>query len=368
MDTLAGSLNRSIRSLLCKVMRNAFSRPRELAFLIRIFFANLRAAKVRQAYENGGLHIPPFLIASITSQCNLRCHGCYATVNEACRAPAAQLSADGWDDLFAQAQDAGISFILLAGGEPMLRRDVAECAAHYKSMIYPLSTNGLLIDPGWIRFFSANRNFVPFLSLEGDCDTTDRRRGAGVYNRLMQSMELLHKARLLYGVSVTVTNENLDMVTGDSFISLLSSLGCFIVLYVDYVPADGQSEHLTLSEADRLLLKERADAIRACRKLTVISFPGDEAAFGGCLAAGRGFFHINAAGGTEPCPFSPYSDTNLKDHRLLEALRSPLFTKLRSSGMLAREHMGGCALFGQDNAIKAMLSDINSETGSLNDE
>ena len=70
----------------------------------------------------------------------------------------------------------------------------------------------------------------------------------------------------------------------------------------------------------------------------LISFPGDEVLSGGCLAAGRGFFHINARGGVEPCPFSPYSDTNLAECSLEEALDSPLFRHLRERGLLEQEH------------------------------
>ena len=69
---------------------------------------------------------------------------------------------------------------------------------------------------------------------------------------------------------------------------------------------------------------------------------------GGCLAAGRGFFHINPYGGAEPCPFSPYSDINLRNVSLRQALRSPLFQKIRAASVLAASHSGGCVLFEQD--------------------
>ena len=87
-------------------------------------------------------------------------------------------------------------------------------------------------------------------------------------------------------------------------------------------------------------------------ELVFISFPGDEKTSGGCLAAGRGFFHINAYGGAEPCPFSAYSDTSLKEVPLEEALESPLFLKLQSSGTLIGEHTGGCVLFEQEELVK----------------
>ena len=91
------------------------------------------------------------------------------------------------------------------------------------------------------------------------------------------------------------------------------------------------------------------------QEMVFIAFPGDEKSSGGCLAAGRGFFHINAMGGAEPCPFSPYSDVSLKNMTLKEALKSPLFQKLQENGNLEKEHIGGCVLFEQEEQVKQLL-------------
>ena len=88
--------------------------------------------------------------------------------------------------------------------------------------------------------------------------------------------------------------------------------------------------------------------------ILILSFPGDEKSSGGCLAAGRGFFHINSHGGAEPCPFSPYSDTNVRDCPLSEALGSELFRKLRDGGLLDNDHAGGCTLFAQRSEVEKL--------------
>ena len=90
--------------------------------------------------------------------------------------------------------------------------------------------------------------------------------------------------------------------------------------------------------------------------MVFISFPGDEKSSGGCLAAGRGFFHINSHGGAEPCPFSPYSDINVKNTSLRQALRSPLFTALREQNVLLEDHSGGCVLFERRETVEALLA------------
>ncbi|MBQ6454392.1 MAG: hypothetical protein IJJ14_08575, partial [Coriobacteriales bacterium] len=77
----------------------------------------------------------------------------------------------------------------------------------------------------------------------------------------------------------------------------------------------------------------------------------------GCMAAGREFFHINSHGGAEPCPFSPYSDVNVKETSLREAIASPLFNRLQSEGVMSGEHVGGCVLYERRDQVEAILQD-----------
>lgn len=57
--------------------------PRESAFMVKFAAASRKASKIRAEEEKNGVHIPPFLIASITSSCNLHCAGCYSRCNHA---------------------------------------------------------------------------------------------------------------------------------------------------------------------------------------------------------------------------------------------------------------------------------------------
>lgn len=56
-----------------------------------------------------------------------------------------------------------------------------------------------------------------------------------------------------------------------------------------------------------------------------------------------------------PCPFSPYSDVNVKDTSLREALHSSLFMKLQSSGTLMEDHAGGCVLYENRDVVERYL-------------
>ncbi|MBO4337001.1 MAG: hypothetical protein J5842_02910 [Lachnospiraceae bacterium] len=129
------------------------------------------------------------------------------------------------------------------------------------------------------------------------------------------------------------------------------------MIYVEYVPVTEESSHLALSDAQRDHLIAKVSRIRADhQEMVFVSFPGDEKSFGGCIAAGRGFFHINTHGGADPCPFSPYSDVNVRDTSLKEALRSKLFTRIIEEDLLADDHKGGCVLFEKREQVEAQLA------------
>lgn len=354
---LEAYLSNGVENIIKGAIRATLKYPKESKFLIQYTQASRKAGIKRASAEAAGTHIPPFLIASITIQCNLHCKGCYARENHSCHdgAGAGQLSAAQWGIIFEEASEMGISFILLAGGEPLIRKDVILEAANYQNILFPVFTNGVMIDQ-YITILDNYRNLVPILSIEGDASLTDNRRGEGMYQILMSRMELLQKRGILFGASITVTTENLNEVTSDLFLRELTARGCKAVIYVEYVPVNQETAGLAPGEHERNQMNRRLHELRSqMEEMLFISFPGDEASSGGCLAAGRGFFHINASGGAEPCPFSPYSDTKLPDVSLHDAMQSPLFQKLRSEEILMKEHIGGCVLFEQEETVKELL-------------
>ena len=350
-------LSQGVEDIVKDALAASLKNPKETAFLLSYALAAKRAANARQQHATAGRHIPSFLIASITNRCNLHCAGCYARANHICDDDANEslLTDEDWARIFSQASQIGVSFILLAGGEPMLRRGVLESAAKHREILFPVFTNGTLLSDGALELIDTNRNLVPIVSIEGDETQTDARRGEGTYRKLTANMEKMHEKGILFGASVTLTTENIQTVTGEAFLNRLRTLGAKVVFFVDYVPADPGTEALAPGDAERDYLANRLDALRAAQdSMIYVAFPGDEQFSGGCLAAGRGFFHINPTGGAEPCPFSPVSDTNLKRVTLLEALDSPLFSRLRASELLNGHHSGACALFGKDEELAAM--------------
>lgn len=355
---LQNYLSNGVENIIKDALRASLKNPKEILFLRRFSKHTRKASMIRQKHAENGQNIPAFLIASITSSCNLHCTGCYSRANDACsdNAPLNQLSSDEWSDIFLEAKELGISFIVLAGGEPMIREDVIVKASNYPEILFPIFTNGTMINDDYLKLFDKNRNLVPILSIEGDEEVTDSRRGEGVYSKLVDSMELMNKNNIIFGASLTFTKGNLSTLLSDEFIQRLHDFGCKVIFFIEYVPVDGETVELAPSDIERELLFNEINRLRKdYDNMLFLSFPGDEKTSGGCLAAGRGFFHINSHGGAEPCPASPYSDINVKDTSLLEALNSKLFKSLRDGGLLIDDHDGGCVLFEHEDEVKRLL-------------
>ncbi len=348
-----------VENIVKGAVRATLKDPKESAFMARYALTSRESSRRRAVLNEQGEHIPPFLIASITSSCNLHCAGCYARENHTCsdEEAYAQLSAEEWDAVFREAKDLGIGFILLIGGEPMMRRDVLEKAAKIPEILFPVFTNGTLLNDSYIQLFDKSRNLLPIFSIEGGEKKTDERRGNGIYRNLIRVMDRLSESHLIFGASITVTTSNLSEVVSNDFISVLQKRGCKAVIYVEFVPTTERDAGLAPQDAERVFLKNKLMELRErYQEMLFLSFPGDEKSSGGCIAAGRGFFHINSHGGAEPCPFSPYSDINVRDTSVREALHSKLFAALQEGDVLMEDHPGGCVLSERKNQVEKMLA------------
>lgn len=344
--------DRSIRRLFLDALRLNTRRPGMAVFLLRTLVRQRRAARARRAWERRGTHVPPFAIVSITHRCNLRCKGCYARAHRS--KPEREMSNTRLRGLFAEAEELGISIVLIAGGEPLTRPEILGIAAEFPGIIFPLFTNGLLLDGSMADAFRRVRHVIPVLSLEGDMRQTDERRGQGIYARILERMALLRERGVFFGASFTLTRENFDTVLDRGRIAAMLDAGCRLFFFVDYVPVQDGTEDLALTAAQRVECSTRLARFRAELPGLFIALPGDEEQYGGCLAAGRGFVHINPAGALEPCPFAPFSDASLIGTPLKEALNSPLLREIRAHSGELTETRGGCALWARRDWVSSL--------------
>lgn len=351
-------LANGVENIVKNAIRTSLKNPKESLYLLKFSKHAKNATQIRKEYEKENQNIPVFLIASITSRCNLHCAGCYSRANDICNdnTPFNQLTDNDWGEIFNQAKDIGISFIVLAGGEPLIRKDVIIEATNYPEILFPIFTNGTMLDEDYLGLFDKNRNLVPIISIEGNKKDTDLRRGNGVYNQVIESMNTLKKNNIIFGASLTFTKGNLSSLLSNDYINQLHDYGCKVIFFIEYVPINEETKEFAPGDDERELLLSEINRLRnEYSDMLFISFPGDEKTSGGCLAAGRGFFHINSHGGAEPCPASPYSDINVKNTSLIEAINSNLFQSLRNGNLLLDDHEGGCVLFEHKEEVEQLL-------------
>lgn len=353
------SLELSILDTLRQISRMTRCGPRLMLRAVKLLVRQHRAARVRQQHAAEGLQVPPFAIFSVTSQCNLNCFGCYANVLHQ-HSARDEMDEERIVNLFSEASQLGVSVMLLAGGEPLQKTRLLQMTQNEPGILFLLFTNGSLLDHLAIQQLRKQPHVIPVLSIEGSEPATDARRGQGTHARIAAAMQELKRARIFFGTAITLTGENFGHATAREHVQSLITQGCRLFFYINYIPVVPDTQHLTLSRLQVKELDRRLGEYRHQLPSLFIAFPQDEVSLGGCLAAGRGFFHINAVGDLEPCPFSPYSDRNIRDGSLADALQSPLFLRIRTSGKSLDETGGQCALWEQRAWVEGLLSPRDS--------
>jgi MoaA/NifB/PqqE/SkfB family radical SAM enzyme len=354
-------LNRGIRIFFSEFVRVSLRHPAQALFYSRTVLRQLAAARRRKELARQGLHVPPIAIFSITDRCNLRCKGCYA---QAIRREGPEELADArLRGIVAEAAGLGVSFFVIAGGEPLTRPAILDITRDHPQVVFLLITNGLLLDQELIRRLAGQPNTVPVLSLEGTRAQTDERRGRGVHEVLERRMRELKAAGVFFSISFTVTRENFPVLTDPGFIRRAVAQGCRLFFFMEYTPIREGTDEWVITGEQRESMRGLVAGFRRRFPAVFVAVPWDEEQTGGCLASGRGFVHINAGGDLEPCPFAPYSDTNLKRLSLREGLRSPFLAAMRERHDGFAETEGGCALWKRRDEVRALLASCAVQGG-----
>ena len=275
------------------------------------------------AREKYQCNIPWAILMDPTSACNLHCTGCWAAEY----GNKLNLSFEDLDSIITQGKELGVYLYIYTGGEPLVRKKdlIALCNKH-SDCVFLCFTNSTLIDEEFADEMLRVKNFVPAISLEGFEAANDSRRGDGVYQKVMHAMQILRDRKLPFGISTCYTSVNCNDITSEEFIDQVIGMGAKFAWFFHYMPVgqDAAPELLPTPE-QRKMVFEKIRGYRSTKPLFTMDFQNDAEYVGGCIAGGRRYLHINAAGDVDPCVFIHYSNANIHDVSLLDALRSPLF-------------------------------------------
>jgi MoaA/NifB/PqqE/SkfB family radical SAM enzyme len=310
----------------------------------------------KQKIEELGVNIPFTILIDPTSACNLRCEGCWAGA----QTKHDTLSFELLDRILTEAKELGIYWIVMSGGEPFAYPHLFEIAEKHNDMAFMIYTNGTLINDETADKIAELGNIAPAISLEGWKEQTDARRGEGVFDKIVSTMDRLHKRGVLFGVSLTMTKENYKEATSDEFIEFLINKGAIYGWSFHYIPI-GRNPNLDLmlTAEQRAYLVNRVRHLRTHKPFMLMDFwnDGENVTPKGCIAGGRNYFHITPSGAVTPCAFAQFTCDNIKEKSLLDVLKSPLFAAYQKRQPFCKNHLRPCPIIDNPDALKEIVKE-----------
>ena len=310
-----------------------------------------------------GCNVPWAILLDPTSACNLHCTGCWAAEY----GPKMRLDLGTMDSIIRQGKALGTHMYIYTGGEPLVcKGELMTLCRRHPDCEFLAFTNGTLIDEAFCQEMLQVKNFVPAISLEGFSAANDSRRGQGVFDKVQQAMKLLRSHHLPFGVSTCYTRENCQDISSDLFFDMLIQAGALFAWFFHYMPVGtGAVPGLLPTPAQRKMVYERIRHFRQTKPIFTMDFQNDAEFVGGCIAGGRKYLHINAAGDVEPCVFIHYSNVNIHTHTLLEALKSPLFLAYHHGQPFNDNMLRPCPMLENPACLREMVTRSGAKSTDL---
>ena len=323
--------------------------------------ASLKGSAVQdEMAEKYNCNIPWAILLDPTTACNLNCTGCWAAEY----GHQFNLSLEDIDSIVKQGKELGTYMYIYTGGEPTVRKkDLMKICEMHPDCEFLAFTNGTMIDEEFCREMLRVKNFVPAISLEGFETANDGRRGSGVYQKVRRAMKLMKDHKLPFGISTCYTSRNFEDISSEAFYDMMIESGALFVWYFHYMPVGkGAVPQLMPTAEQREEMYHRIRHFRQTKAIFGMDFQNDGEYVGGCIAGGRRYLHINAKGDVEPCVFIHYSNVNIHDCSLLDALRSPIFQAYHDSQPFNENHLRPCPMLENPERLPQLVK----ETGAVN--
>jgi len=323
-------------------------------YIVNRYFVWNSLGSIRASFErNESLSPPENITFDVTSRCNLRCEGCWAGEYSKTKDLDAKLIMKILDEA---RYKMGINYFAVTGGEPFLRKDLLGILGKYIDCSFTVYTNGVSISDDTIRKLADLGNIWVLFSLEGNEERTDRRRGRGVYKKIMETMDKMKKAGVLFGFSVMPVRDNIDYLGGDEFIDAMIAKGCMWGAYFSYIPVGTDpNTDLMPTPQQRNKLRYSQYRHRNTKPIFLFDFWNDGPEVGGCMAGGRKFVHITNDGDIEPCVFIHFAVGNIKEMTLTESMKTPFFTAIRKAPPYEGNLLRPCMVIDRPDVLRDLV-------------
>lgn len=296
--------------------------------------------KIDEARKKYGV-IPGFIVLSPTSKCNLHCTGCYAAV------PGTKFNTLPYDVVDRICDECynkfNQRFMTISGGEPFLYRDSGKTLfdiwKKYDQMFFLVYTNGHFITPEAAKKLAELGNVTVAISVEGMEKETDERRGKGAFRKVMKAFKNLRDAGVPFGISVTTTKKNVDILLTEEFYDFyFKKQGVSYMWQFQIMPVGhgARAMELTITPEQRLKLYRSWEKFLKEDRYSIADFWNSGVLSDGCVAYAKdgGYLYINWDGKITPCVFVPYWVHNINDlyaegKSIVDAINSDFFKRGR---------------------------------------
>lgn len=255
----------------------------------------------------------------LTFRCNLRCQHCYVSHGHTGIPGMQELTTEEARDLIDQMVEMGTLWLLLTGGDPLLRRDFLEIYTHARrrGLLVSIFTNGTLITNRIADYLAEWRPFNIEITLYGYTqETYERVTGIpGSYARAMQGIERLDQRGIPYKLKTMVMTLNQHEFADIQDFARQKGAGFRYDPYINPVlNGDRQPLSLRISEEDVIQLEQIVDnrnlTIQMYRDAIQAHNPDDRYLY--TCAAGVRSFHIDPYGRLSLCMTAREPQYNLR--------------------------------------------------------
>jgi Predicted Fe-S oxidoreductases len=343
------------------LIRNTDPNVLESMMMALGFHSAVASAHIRQeSIRKYSCNIPWAVLMDPTAACNLHCTGCWAAEY----GKNTFLTYETLNRIINEGTELGTYTYIFSGGEPTMRKkDLIRLAESHPDCAFLAFTNGTLVDEAFADELKRVGNFALAFSIEGSEEDTDFRRGKGTYQSVIRAMDILREKGVIFGFSACYTSKNLDTIGSDAFVDLMIEKGCLFGWYFTYIPVgkDAVPELMATAE-QRAFMYRKMREWRKTKPCFLLDFWNDGEYVLGCIAGGRHYLHINANGDVEPCAFIHYSNINIKEHSLLEALQSPLFMEYRKNQPFNENMLRPCPMLDNPEKLREMVKNADAHS------
>ncbi len=313
----------------------------------------------------------------LTARCNLNCRMCYIRrAADDVAARAAEMTSNEWLRLGREAVDAGMTYLLLTGGEPMLRPDFCRIYREMAEMgvLILINTNATVISDEVIETFEKYPPEAVNITLYGMSEETygelcGSKRG---FSAAMEGISRLRGLGVRVNINTTFTRPNACDMDALAAFARENDIPIRSAAYV-FPPVRGGcgSDEVVMDAADhgRLTarfdlsvlgereIEERRKYLSGCAEAYAGIGECAEYSDGGCMA-GRGSFWVSFDGRLMGCGMLPGISEDVRTQTFAEAWNS---LRARLGAVMKPAKCARCAYAKVCNVCGAVIASLSGD-------